>query len=112
MCEMKITDLPWATSERMTSKRPSTSWGVSTAVGLIEDQDIGVAIQQLDDLNPLLNARPEVFDDRVRVHIESIAIRYLADAAGGDLAVQESESGASIPTQHHVFGDREDLGPT
>ena len=42
--------LPSAFIFRMTSKSRSVSWGVSTAVGSIQDQDVCAPVEDLDDL--------------------------------------------------------------
>ena len=57
---MNTTALPAAVIARTVTNSASASCGVSTAVGLVEQQDLGAAVERLDDLDPLPFADREI----------------------------------------------------
>ena len=48
---------------------------------LVEDEDLGIAVERLDDLDPLLDADREVLDDGVGVDLEAVLRRDLLNVA-------------------------------
>ena len=56
---------------------------------LVEDQDVGPAVQRLDELHPLLLADREVADLGVGVDVEAVAVADLADLAAGAAHVEQ-----------------------
>ena len=47
---------------------------------LIEDEHIGAAVESLDDLHTLLDAHRQVFDVGIRVNVQAVLVRELANA--------------------------------
>ena len=68
---MKTTDKPVGCSRRRLSKSRSTSCGTSTAVGSSRISTVRVAIQRLEDLDPLALADRQVLDQRQRRHLDA-----------------------------------------
>ncbi len=73
----------------------------------VEDEDLDLAVERLEDLDPLLHADGEVLDEGVRVDGEPEAVRHLADAGTGGRGVEERPVGLLGP-EHDVLGDGED----
>ncbi len=76
--------------------------------GLVEDDDARLAVQGLDDLNPLLDPHGQVLHEGVRVDGEPVAARELEHVLAGPPAVEQSEHSRTLHTQHDVLGDGED----
>jgi hypothetical protein len=74
---------------------------------LVEDQDVGVAIKGLDELDPLLCPNRELTDDGIRVDIESIPAGELSHRTARLIDVEE-RAAAALHTEDHVLGDRHD----
>ncbi len=74
--------------------------------GLVENQDVGLAVQQLDDFHALLHAHGQILNVAVRVHSQAVLVGNFADAGRGPLAVQETAVFCRFFTQHHIFGHR------
>ncbi len=55
---------------------------------LVEDQDLGLAVQGLDDLHPLLNAHRQGADQRVGLDRQAILVRQGPDAPRRSAPVQ------------------------
>ena len=55
---------------------------------LVEDDDVGIAAQALDDLDPLADPGGEVADDGVGIEAEPVALADLADEVAGRSAVE------------------------
>ena len=60
--EMNRMVSPWALSSRRLAKSSSTSCGHEHGGGLVEDQDAGPPVEDLEDLDPLALADPEGLD--------------------------------------------------
>ena len=45
--------------------------------GLVEDEDLIVAVEHLEDLGALLHADGDVLDDRVRIDLQAVFLREL-----------------------------------
>jgi hypothetical protein len=56
--------------------------------GLVEDQDAGVAVQRLQDLDALLLADGELPDARVGLHRQAVALGKLGDLLLDEARVQ------------------------
>src|SRR5208283_1462498 len=76
--------------------------------GLVENDNARLAVQGLDDLDPLLDADGQVLHDRVRVDGEPVAARELEHVLAGLPAIEQSEHRRALHTQHDVLGDGED----
>ena len=50
---------------------------------LVEDQDIGPAVERLEDLHPLLHSHADVLHQRIRVHLEAVVVRQFDQALAG-----------------------------
>ena len=68
--------------------------------GLVEDEHLGVADQRLDDLHALLDPDREVLDERVRRHLEAVALGDLLHLAPGAPSVEEPERAVSLVAEH------------
>ena len=82
--------------------------------GFIEDENIRLAVQQLDDLHPLALADGQLVHQRVRVHLQAVGRGQLADTAGGLLLFQAAAAGLDLLTQgdvlrHGQVGDQHQL---
>ena len=60
---------------------------------LVEDEQVDVAGERLDDLDPLLRADRQVLDQRVRVDRQAVALGDLGDVAAGRGAGRASRAG-------------------
>ena len=72
---------------------------------LVEDQDVGAAIERLEDLDALLLAHGDVADARVRVDVEAELLGELADAAFGGGGVEKYAVPPRLRGEHDVLGD-------
>src|SRR5690606_17150320 len=68
---------------------------------LVKNQNIGIAIERLDDLHPLLDANRQILDHRIGINVESIAFRKLSNAAGDHAAIQKPAA-HTLTAQHHI----------
>ena len=76
---------------------------------LIEHQDIALAIERLEDLDPLADADRKILDGRIGIHVESVHRGQLHDPLAGHLAVEGTEwSGHALRAERHRFDDIED----
>ena len=81
---------------------------------LIQDQNIRVAIEGLDDLDPLLRAHRQIAHVGIGVHRQAILLAQFADARGraapvehGQPAQRLGRADQRLLSQHDVFGDGE-----
>src|SRR5919199_534355 len=74
--------------------------------GLVEDEDVGLAVEGLKDLYPLLDADGEVGYLRSRVDSEPVALAQLLCGPDGALEV-EGCAPARLRAEHDVLGDGE-----
>jgi hypothetical protein len=72
---------------------------------LVEDEDGGVAVQRLQDLDALALARGERRHACARVDREAVASAEFANARFGRATVEQPES-SRLRTEHHVGRDR------
>ena len=71
---------------------------------LVEDQDVGTAIERLQDLDPLFLAHRDVADERARINGQREALGELANALLGRALVQQ-QIVAWLDPEHDVLGD-------
>jgi hypothetical protein len=71
---------------------------------LVEDQDLGAAVERLQDLHPLLHADRDVLDEGAGVDGEPEAVGDGAHARLGLTGVEERPA-AGLDRQHDVLGD-------
>ena len=58
---------------------------------LVEDEDVALAVERLEDLDPLADADGQVLDRRVGVDVEVVLLGQLDDALAGGRAVEGAE---------------------
>ena len=75
--------------------------------GLVEDQDLVVAVEHLEDLGALLHADGDVRDLRVRVHLQAIALGELDHALAGLRLLQKAHLAGRLHAQDDVVQHRE-----
>ena len=75
---------------------------------LVEDQDPRIAIERLEDLDPLLPAHGQGADLGVGIDLEAEALAELTDPAARFLAVEEDRIGHRLVAEEDVLGDGED----
>jgi hypothetical protein len=73
---------------------------------LVEDQDVGAAVERLQDLGALLLPDRDVLDERVRVDREVEALRELPDALRRLVEVEENPGPLRLGGEDDVLGDR------
>ena len=77
--------------------------------GLVEDQDVGAAVERLEDLDALADADRQILDQCVRIHLEAMALGDLDDPGPCRLAVKCPEGALRVlDAEHDVLGDGED----
>ena len=74
----------------------------------VEDEDLRVAVEDLQDLDPLLPADRQRADLRVGIDLEAEAPAEVADPPARLLAVEEDRVGHRLLAEQDVLGDRED----
>ncbi len=70
---------------------------------LVEDQDVGFAVERLDDFDALLHADRQVFDQRVGVDFQPVLLRDFEDALARRAPV-EQQAARHLVAQHDVLG--------
>ena len=73
---------------------------------LVEHEDVGAAVERLQDLDALLLADGDVLDDRARVDGEPEPRRDLAHALLGRRVVEQDAVVHRLGREHDVLGDR------
>ena len=71
---------------------------------LVEHEDVGVAVERLQDLDPLLLADGDVLDPRLRVDGEAEALGDLAHAVVRLAEVEERAGVRRLVGEHDVLG--------
>ena len=74
---------------------------------LVEDEDPGLAVERLEDLDPLLPADRQGLDLGLGVDLEAEALAELDDPAVRLLAVEEDAVGHRLLAEEDVLGDGE-----
>ena len=74
---------------------------------LVEDQDLGAAIERFQDLDALLLADRQAVDTCVRIDREAVAPRELGDARRDRPAILEQRRARRGLPEHQVLGDGE-----
>ena len=77
--------------------------------GLVEDEDPGPAVEDLEDLDPLALADAELLDELVRVDVEAVAIGQLLDLSPGR-AEADHHAGRRLAPEDDVLEDGEVVG--
>ena len=72
--------------------------------GLVQHEDLGVAIERLQDLDALLGADGHILDQGVGVHREPVAIGQLTDLLGPLPDVEQPAAPAGLVAEHDVLG--------
>ena len=76
---------------------------------LVEDEDVGLAIQRLEDLDALPDADRQVLDEGIGVDLEAMALRDLDDPGSRGAPVERADRPAGVlHAEHDVLGDGED----
>ena len=74
--------------------------------GLVEDEDLRVAVEHLEDLDSLLHADRDVLDLGLGIDIEAVEARELAHAGTGFFPVYD-EAGSRLEAEDDVLGHGE-----
>jgi hypothetical protein len=72
---------------------------------LVQDQDLGIAIERLEDLHALLPADRQGAHLGIGIDLEAEAMAELDDALGCFLAIQEERVGHRLLAEDDVLGD-------
>ena len=72
---------------------------------LVEDQDVGVPVERLHDLDALLLADSDVLDERARVHREVERLRHVGDLLLRCRLVEQDAVLDRLRPQDDVLGD-------
>ena len=59
--------------------------------GLVEHEDVALAIQRLEDLHALADADGQVLDRGIGIHVEPVLVRQLDDAPAGRGSIERAE---------------------
>ena len=71
------------------------------AGGFVKDEDVGAAVQRLEDLNPLLHADADIFDDCIRIDVQFVFVGQRLE-----FAARTGQRGAQKPA---IFGPKHDV---
>ena len=82
--------------------------GGEHGAGLIQDKDIGIAVEQLDNFDPLLDADRQIFDISIRVNFQIVLVGNLADLSAAALRSSTPPTSDIFFAQHDIFGDGKD----
>ncbi len=74
----------------------------------VEDEDVRLAGEHLDDLDPLLETHREILDDGVGVDVEAVAARDLPNGLARPLQIEPAEALRRLVAEHDVLGHGED----
>ncbi len=83
--------------------------GYQDGRGLVENEDLRPAEQDLDDLDPLPFADREVFGQGLRIERESVGLAQLDDLVLGGTEI-DLDAGARLGAEHDVLEHREVVG--
>ena len=104
---MKMIDLPWSTRLRTTLEELVDLARGEHGGGLVEDQDVGLPVERLDQLDALLLADREVADHGVGVDVEPVALAEARGSAARAASRSRTEPLARLVAEHDVLGDGE-----
>ena len=72
--------------------------------GLVEDEDIGAAIERFENFDALLQADGEIADGRIHVDLEAVIPRQPRKLRA-HLRFADAQQGAAFGAEHHVLDD-------
>ena len=120
---MKMIVVPVAVRDRMIPNSSSVSNGREHGAGLVEHEDVALAVEGLEDLDPLADADRQVLDPRVRVDAELVLLGQVDDPLACRRAIEAAEAVADglraegdrlddveHRDQHEVLVDHPDAG--
>ena len=106
---MKMIDVPVAARPRMIVEELLRLGRRQDRGRLVEDQDVALAIQRLQDLDPLADADGEVLDGRIGIDVQAVLLGELDDALAGDAPVEGAERpGDALGAERDRFDHVED----
>ncbi len=73
---------------------------------LVQDEDVGVPVERLQDLDALLLTDRDVLDPRVRIDLELEGVGQVADALGGGVVVEQHLALGGLVREHDVLRHR------
>ena len=109
LCEMKRTVRPSRVSSLQVAEELVDLLRDQDGGRLVEDQDAGVAVEHLGDLDPLAGPDAEVLEERVGIQPQGVAVADLPDPPAGLRAVQPTAP-RGLAAQDDVLQDREVVG--
>ena len=88
---MKMTVVPLPASSRMIAKSSSVSAGRQDGRGLVEDEDVALAVERLEDLDALADADRQVLDIGVGWDVEAVLLGELDDTLAGGRPIERAQ---------------------
>jgi hypothetical protein len=88
------------------TKSWSTSCGVEHRRGLVENQDLGAAIERLEDFHPLLQPNRKIVDDGVRIDVETVGPAEVGQRRAR-LGRRRPQQRRALDAQHDVLENAE-----
>src|ERR1035441_5793541 len=95
----------WVPTGRFSTR---TSGSTARPYRLVEDDNAGLAVQSLHDLDALLGPDGKVLHEDVRVNGQAVSARELEHVLAGASPVEEAEDARPLHAEHDVLGDGED----
>ena len=109
LCEMKMTVRPSAFELAQVVEELVDLLRHEHGGGLVEDEDLGAAVEHLEDLDALPVADAQVLDQPVRLDVEAVGVGDLLDPAAGRREVEHAGP-ARLAAQHDVLEHGEVVG--
>ncbi len=78
--------------------------------GLVKDEDIGLAIQHLEDFYPLLLPNGDFLDPSLGIDVQSIPLGYFPQVANGLIQVQPPATPFGLLSGNDVFSHGQAIG--
>ena len=100
--------LPFGLQAFENAKQVIRLGGRQNACRLVQDQDVRLAVERLQDLDPLLVPHRQIFDPRVRVDAQLVVLGELGEELPR-LAKRGFQPGALLGAQNDVLENREIL---